>query len=126
MQEQTTGLGWSHISWLKKLLQSKIASNRPPLVSDKEISITRNSEVKITLTGNDPDGDPIAYFIVSPPTSGTISRFDPLKGSIVYTANPDYVGLDSFTYKASDGIATSNQLGKVSIIITASPRHRPK
>lgn len=111
---------YEHLESTIKYLQFIIAGNTPPSVSDQEVLTTKNTEVHITLTSNDPDGDPIAYFIVLPPTNGTINQFDPLTGSIVYTPNPDYAGLDYFTYKTSDGIAISNKSGKVSIVITAS------
>ncbi len=66
------------------------------------------------MTGSDPDDDPLTFSVVDGPASGTLSGTAP---DLTYTPGADYNGLDSFTYKANDGIADS-ELATVSITIT--------
>jgi hypothetical protein len=63
-----------------------------------------NSSAAITLTGSDPDGDPLTYAVASPPARGTLAGTPP---DVVYTPFPDYAGPDSFTFTAFDGSRTS-------------------
>ena len=50
------------------------------------------------------NGDPLTYSIVNPPANGVLSGLAP---NLVYTPFPNYSGLDSFTFKASDQTADS-------------------
>jgi large repetitive protein len=59
----------------------------------------------ITLTGTDPDGDPLTYEIVSPPQHGTLHGQGP---NLVYTADPSFSGSDAFTFRVSDGCSVSD------------------
>ena len=54
----------------------------------------------------DPDGDTLKYHIVDTTKNGTLNYSQ--DGSFTYTPNKDFNGLDSFTYKATDNIYTSN------------------
>ena len=42
-----------------------------------------------------------SYVIVSAPSHGTISNFNPSTGTLSYTPAPGFVGTDSFTYTAT-------------------------
>ena len=64
----------------------------------------------------DPDGDPIIAVLVSAPAHGAIS-LNP-DGSFTYTPDPNYNGLDSFTYRASS-LGLLSSLGTVSLNITS-------
>ncbi|WP_406693370.1 peptidylprolyl isomerase [Singulisphaera sp. Ch08] len=44
----------------------------------------------------------LTYSIVSQPTHGTISEFDATKGTFVYTAAPNFEGLDGLQYTVTD------------------------
>lgn len=68
------------------------------------VTVPKDGAVAITLSGLDPDGDPLTYVITGAPTHGTLSGSAP---NLVYTPNPDFHGPDSFTYTASDGVLTS-------------------
>ena len=82
------------------------SANLPPTASDISAVTKKNIALSIPLKGLDPDGDPLSYTVSSKPLYGTIT----LDGSsVVYTPNTNYVGKDSFTYTASDGVLTSNQ-----------------
>jgi VCBS repeat-containing protein len=54
----------------------------------------------------DVDGDVLTAVIVSDVTHGTLSLN--ADGSFTYTPNTNYNGSDSFTYRATDGLATGN------------------
>lgn len=81
------------------------APNSPPYGSDSSISVPQDGSVPITLSGTDPDGDPITMSIVIPPGFGTISGTIP---NLIYTPAPGFHGTDSVTYTISDGRLTSS------------------
>ncbi|MGD8237637.1 MAG: S8 family serine peptidase, partial [Armatimonadota bacterium] len=53
----------------------------------------------------DPDGDPMTAILQTPPSVGTLVLDS--DGSFVYVLMFEYVGADSFTYKANDGTGDS-------------------
>jgi hypothetical protein len=73
-----------------------------------------NTPVPIMLTGSDPDGDPLTYAIVTPPSHGTLSGTAP---NLTYTPTAGYTGPDSFAFTVNDGHATS-AAAQVSITVT--------
>jgi len=54
----------------------------------------------------DPDADPLTASLVSDVFGGTLSLA--ADGSFSYTPNPDFNGVDQFTYVANDGLQNSN------------------
>lgn len=54
----------------------------------------------------DPDGDPLAVLLASGVSHGNLDSLE--DGSFTYLPSPDFHGLDSFTYVATDSIAGSN------------------
>lgn len=64
---------------------------------------------------SDADGDSLMAVLESNPSSGSLSL--QLDGSFHYTPSLNFVGEDTFTYKASDGINLSNE---VTVTITIS------
>ena len=65
---------------------------------------TRNDRVYAT----DADGDVLTYAIVTPPSHGTLTAFDPNTGNFTYTPDPNHNGSDSFTFMANDGTENGN------------------
>jgi Bacterial Ig domain len=56
----------------------------------------------------DADGDPLTVSIVTGPAHGRL-LLDPLDGGYLYKPDvPDFIGTDSFTYIATDGLLQSN------------------
>jgi hypothetical protein len=91
-------------------------SNRPPVANSQSVSMITGNVIGISLTGSDPDNDPLTYAIVSGPGHGTLSGTPP---SLVYQPAASYSGPDSFTFKVNDGQADSSP-ATVSITVTAS------
>ncbi len=78
--------------------------NTPPVAVGADLTIKQGAVLSVTPQGQDADGDVLVYSIETQPTHGTISV---VGGNFTYTADASYVGLDQFTYKASDSIDTS-------------------
>lgn len=79
------------------------AINTPPVAYDVAVTTPVNTLVNIQLGGSDPDGNPVTL-VPGSPSHGTLSGQVPL---VSYTPAKDYLGPDSFTYKANDGLLDS-------------------
>ncbi len=80
-------------------------TNNPPVANDLAVSTRVNVPVSFTLTGSDPDDDPITFAVSSNPLHGILSGTAP---DLIYTPNPGFSGVDSFTFKTNDGLLDSN------------------
>jgi len=89
------------------------SSNAPPTASDQSISTHEDISAYITLRATDVDADTLTYAIVAYPSHGTLSGTGSKQN---YTSNTNYVGSDSFTFKANDGTVDSN-IATVTIIV---------
>ncbi len=70
----------------------------------------------VLANDRDPEGKPLTAVRVSGPTNGTLVLNT--NGTFTYRPNAGFIGTDRFTYRASDGTATSN-LATVTITVTA-------
>ena len=83
-------------------------SNVRPIVEDLTLTVNEGNQLEVTFNGIDPEGKRIEYTVVSGPSNGVISPVpDEFAPRVIYTPNPDFVGTDSLTYVANDGIRTS-------------------
>jgi VCBS repeat-containing protein len=73
------------------------------------------------VLGNDQDLDPLTAVVASGPTQGTLTLG--ANGSFQYVPGPGATGTDTFTYRASDGVAQSAP-ATVTITLTA-PQNAP-
>jgi hypothetical protein len=80
------------------------AVNDAPIASPQAVSTDEDTALDISLSGTDPDGDPLTYSIVSRPSNGTLSGKPP---ALVYMPSPDFNGSDGFSFAASDGVLES-------------------
>ena len=80
------------------------AVNSPPTADDKSVTTPQDTPVGVTLTGTDPDSDPLTFAVVTGPVNGTLAGTG---ANLTYTPTAGYSGPDSFTYKANDGMADS-------------------
>ncbi|MGH9838554.1 MAG: Ig-like domain-containing protein [Blastocatellia bacterium] len=79
--------------------------NRPPTAVSQNVAVDQNGTLAITLTGSDPDGDPLRYKLLSQPAHGTLTGTAP---NLTYKPNANYTGPDSFTFRTNDGTVDSN------------------
>ncbi|MCB2182133.1 MAG: cadherin domain-containing protein [Desulfobulbaceae bacterium] len=92
-----------------------LPENHAPIANDLTFSTDVDVPFGGVLTGSDVDDDPIFYFLETTGTLGTaiITSAD---GQFWYTPNPGAVGIDTFTFKATDGYLDS-QTATVTVII---------
>jgi hypothetical protein len=88
--------------------------NQAPTANDQTITTPEDTAVTITLTGSDPENDPLTYIIVTNPAPGTLSGTPP---NLVYTPQANFNGSDNFTFKVSDG-SSDSAIATVSITVT--------
>ena len=90
----------------------KFIVNNPPQTSptiDKQLSV--NKSIQFALNGKDLDGHSLTYTVTKfgAPKHG---RFEIVNKILRYTPDKDYIGKDTITYVAHDGISYSNR-GKI-------------
>jgi VCBS repeat-containing protein len=89
----------------------KIGNSAPVAVADTNYIVVNDSPLRVDAPGvlandTDAEGDPLNALLVANLAHGSLLlRAD---GSFIYTAVSNYAGADSFTYKATDGFATSS------------------
>ena len=114
--------------------------NQVPDAKDDAFSTLRNTAVSgnvLTDTSEwadtDPDGDKLFASLASAPANGNVVLNS--DGSFSYTPNSGFVGTDTFTYKASDGIGHRHRQGEDhghragrtwTLPMTSSPRQEDK
>ena len=72
----------------------------PPIAHGQSITVFGGESTAITLTGEDFEGAPLSFEVVSGPTKGSLTGTLP---SLTYTPTPGASGTDSFTFRAFDG-----------------------
>jgi len=78
--------------------------NTVPSATPQTISVVQNTPITESLLMSDPDGDWLTAILVDAPQHGTVI-FD---GNLVtYSPTNDFLGADSFTYQAFDGVTNS-------------------
>jgi len=104
------------------------APNRPPAAladqytTTKNISLIIGAGAGVLANDSDADGDGLVAIPGTSVSHGTLS-FN-ANGSFNYTPAANFVGSDTFSYRVSDGKATS-AVTVVTIIVTAPPNRTP-
>lgn len=80
------------------------ATNDRPVSESLNVALNRNSKVNITFTSEDLDNDRLTFRVVDAPEHGELWVYPTIA---TYFPKPGFVGLDQFTYVASDGIEES-------------------
>lgn len=96
-----------------------VADNLAPEANPQSVSLDEDSSLAITLSGSDPDGDPIAYAVVEPPAHGVLTGTAP---NLTYTPDANFHGSDSFTFKVNDG---TDESALAVVSITVDPVNDP-
>ncbi len=73
--------------------------NEAPTANPASLTTYSNKPLPITLSGSDPNGDQLIFYIVSQPTNGTLYGTG---ANILYSPHINYYGTDSFTFMVSD------------------------
>ncbi|MFZ5919182.1 MAG: right-handed parallel beta-helix repeat-containing protein, partial [Chloroflexota bacterium] len=79
------------------------SANTLPEADAQVADLNEDGSVLITLTGDDADGDLLAFGLFSNPAHGTLSGFDPVTRQVTYTPHANYWGPDSFQFQVDDG-----------------------
>ncbi len=100
--------------------QVSIIVNSPPVAADDEASIAGSLLVSVPVTVNDTDSDDAidetSVVVVTQPVNGT-ARIGG-SGTIIYSVNPGFGGLDSFTYSVNDSRGTPSNEATVKVTVT--------
>jgi PKD repeat protein/uncharacterized protein YjiK len=100
------------------------APNQVPVAVDDAYQTDEDVQLTVAAPGvlgndSDPDGDPLTAVLVGDVSNGILSLA--ADGSFTYTPNPNFDGLDTFTYVASDGLADSNAATVAITVNTVAP-----
>ena len=84
------------------------SATSPDLSFDLRLTATSSSQLigDVLANDNDVDGDSLSAAVTDPPDHGILTlRAD---GTFIYTPEANFAGVDTFTYRASDGARTSD------------------
>ena len=95
--------------------------NYPPVANSQSVTTLVGEAVQITLTGYDPNGDNLRYWIIGAPQHGVLRGTAP---NLTYVPNTGFAGEDSFTFVVNDW-STDSRLAKVSITVSQQVNHQP-
>ena len=96
-----------------------VIANRPPAANSQPVLAAEDSSATVTLTASDPDGDPVQFTIVTPPSHGTLTGTAP---ALTYVPAPNFHGFDTFTFAANDG---TDQSAPATVAITVTEVNDP-
>jgi len=104
----TDSKGWSvpAVVHLNLLPADGSAGNRAPEVANQNLRIDAGSQQSGKLWAHDGDGNPLTFVIIDWPRQGSL-QLDAKTGQFRYRAYRDENGQDQFSYRVSDGRATS-------------------
>jgi len=88
--------------------------NTAPVAQDLFETTLEDIPVDVTLVATDAEDDVLTYAIVDQPAHGTVTL---VGTTATYTPELDFNGVDSFTYKANDGLEDS-AMAVVTITVT--------
>lgn len=89
--------------------------NKAPIAEDSAMETYKNLPNEGKLKAEDPDGETLTYTVTRQPKRGTVEvRED---GSFIYTPKKNKVGVDSFTYTATDPAGNVSREATVTVQI---------
>ena len=84
-----------------------ISVNDSPVPNTSLIETVEDTPTEGTLMATDADQDSLSYSLVSGPSKGSLVINNEHRGTFRYTPNQNAFGIDSFTFKAFDGVSYS-------------------
>ncbi len=94
-----------------------ITVDAPAIAANATVAVAANTPAAITLSASDPENSPLTYTVVAGPSHGTLSGTG---ANLTYTPDSDYVGSDTFTFQANDGVSDSN-VATVTLGVVGTP-----
>ncbi|HYU40838.1 MAG TPA: DNA/RNA non-specific endonuclease [Vicinamibacteria bacterium] len=86
-------------------IEAGVNGVNPPGTADQLVTAEEDSSQSFTLNAVSMNPSSLTYAILSGPSHGAVTGSD---GGRTYVPAPDFAGTDSFTYRVSDSIGTSN------------------
>ena len=98
--------------------------NDAPVANNDSYATNQNTTLNVPAPGvlsndTDADGPSLSAVLVSGPASGTLTLN--ADGSFDYVPAANFLGTDSFTYRASDGASTSNTATVTIMVASVNP-----
>ena len=89
--------------------------NKPPVAEDQALETYKNLPNTAKLTVHDPEEETMTFSLVRQPRRGTVDIGT--DGSFTYTPKKNKVGIDSFTYTATDAAGKVSREATVTVTI---------
>jgi ELWxxDGT repeat protein len=90
--------------------------DEPPGANSESVTTNENVAYTGKVTGSDPDGDPLTFFLTTPPANGTVTMN--ADGTFTYMPSAGYRGPDSFTFQCADPYQDSDP---ATVAVTVNP-----
>ncbi len=94
-------------------------SSLPPVADSGGVTTPEDTALALTLTGSDPGGKPLKYYLVGKPKHGVLTGWAP---ALTYTPVPNFHGTDTVTFFVSNG---SQGSANATVTITVSEVNDP-
>ncbi len=88
------------------ILVGTVGANVASVALDRNIAVTEETPIAIDVTCTDGDNDTLLYQLLAAPQHGAYEWVPP--NTVIYTPTVDFVGTDTFTFRAHDGQDFSN------------------
>lgn len=89
--------------------------DKAPIAEDSAVETYKNLELTGKLKVSDPEGQAMTYAVIRQPRRGAVTIAD--DGSFTYTPKKNKVGIDSFTYTATDPAGKTSREATVTVTI---------
>ena len=120
-------------SLLERLEARVVLNGQPITVADPFYDTAQNTSLTVstsdtTLLDNDwdPESSSLTASIVANPANGTVTNFSSTAGTFTYTPDNGFSGVDTFTYKVSDGTDDSDDSETVGLSIAVGGDFGPR
>ncbi|MBU0994464.1 MAG: tandem-95 repeat protein [Proteobacteria bacterium] len=84
------------------------APNSAPVANDMTISASMGTSVNETVSGSDPDLDPLTFSKTTNPSHGTVPTFTASTGEFTYQPDTNYWGEDLFNFSVADSYSATD------------------
>ena len=91
-----------------------VQTNDPPVASNQIVVVTEDTAKAIVLGARDPETNAMSFVVSTLPVKGSLTGAPP---NLTYRPFTNYIGSDSFTFRATDSFLTS-EVATVSITIS--------